>query len=184
MNSPFRLRLGADTLRKGGILAWPTEAVFGIGCDPLNPRAVRRLLAVKQRPLSKGLILVAANFQQLLPFIQPLPEAQMRPVLNSWPGPNTWLLPASTNTPFWITGSSELVAVRVTAHQATSALCLAFGGALTSTSANRSGYRPARSAMEVRLRCPGTDAILHGDTGRLSRPTPIRNALTGEVIRS
>ncbi|WP_457665639.1 Sua5/YciO/YrdC/YwlC family protein [Thiolapillus sp.] len=183
MSSPFRLRLGADTLRKGGILAWPTEAVFGIGCDPLNPRAVQRLLKLKQRPLSKGLILVGANFQQLLPFIQVLPEAQMRPVLESWPGPNTWLLPASPDAPFWITGASALVAVRVTAHPVARALCLAFGGALTSTSANRSGHRPARSALEVRLRCPGTDDILHGHTGGLSRPTPIRNALTGEVIR-
>jgi len=183
MGSPFQLRLGADTLRKGGVLAWPTEAIYGIGCDPLNPHAVQRLLALKQRPLSKGFILVAANLDQLLPFIEPPPEAQMQTVLNSWPGPHTWLLPASPQTPVRITGGTGMVAVRVTAHPIARNLCLAFGGALTSTSANRSGHPPARTALEVRLRCPGTDTILHGSTGGLLNPTPIRNPLSDEVIR-
>ncbi len=183
MCSPFQLRLAAETLRKGGILAWPTEAVYGIGCDPLNPHAVQRLLALKQRPLSKGLILVTANLDQLLPFIEPPPEAQMQTVLDSWPGPHTWLLPASAQTPAWITGDTGMVAVRVTAHPVARNLCLAFGGALTSTSANRSARPPARNALEARLRCPGTDTILHGPTGGQRNPTPIRNALSGEVLR-
>ncbi|WP_456377402.1 L-threonylcarbamoyladenylate synthase [Thiolapillus sp.] len=183
MPSPFQLRLAAATLRKGGVLAWPTEAIYGIGCDPLNPHAVRRLLALKQRSLSKGLILTGASYEQLLPFIDPLPDALMQPVLQSWPGPHTWLLPAAPQTPFWVTGGSKLVAVRVTAHPLFHELCLAFGGALTSTSANRSGHSPAGNALEVRLRCPGTNAILHGQLGTLTRPTTIRNALTGEVIR-
>ncbi len=183
MRSPFQLRLAAETLRKGGILAWPTEAIYGIGCDPLNPHAVQRLLALKQRPLSKGLILVTANLDQLLPFIELPPEAQMQTVLDSWPGPHTWLLPASAQTPVWITGGTGMVAVRVTAHPVTRNLCLAFGGALTSTSANRSARPPAKNALEVRLRCPGTNTILHGPTGGLRNPTPIRNALSGEVIR-
>ncbi len=183
MASPFQLRLAADTLRKGGVLAWPTEAIWGIGCDPLNPHAVQRLLDIKQRSPSRGLILMAADYAQILPFIRPLPPERMQAVLDSWPGPHTWLLPASPQTPGWITGGSELVAVRVTAHALSRDLCRAFGGALVSTSANRSGRPPARSALEVRLRCPGTHGLLHGPTGRLDAPTPIKNALTGEVIR-
>ena len=182
MSSPFKLRLAADTLRRGGVLAWPTEAVWGIGCDPLNPHAVQRLLDIKQRSPSKGLILMAGDYAQILPFILPLPRERMQAVLDSWPGPHTWLLPASPQTPGWITGGSDLVAVRVTAHPLSRNLCRAFGGALVSTSANRSGHPPARSALEVLLRCPGSDTLLHGPTGGLGAPTPIRNALTGEIL--
>ncbi|WP_457674011.1 L-threonylcarbamoyladenylate synthase [Thiolapillus sp.] len=183
MASPFQLRLAADTLRRGGVLAWPTEAIWGIGCDPLNPHAVQRLLDIKQRSPAKGLILMAAEYHQILPFLRPLPEKEMQAVLASWPGPHTWLLPASPKTPDWITGGSDLVAARVTAHPLSQALCRAFGGALVSTSANRSGHPPARNALEVLRRCPGSDALLHGATGGRNTPTEIRNALTGEVIR-
>ncbi len=179
----FQLRLAADKLRQGAVVAWPTEAVFGIGCDPLNPQAIARLLKIKHRPLSKGLILIAADFSQLHPYVEPLPGGQMNKVLASWPGPYTWLLPASVYTPDWITGGSELVAVRITAHPVARALCQSFGGALTSTSANRSGQRPALNALQVPLRCPGVENVLHGATGSLLQPTPIRNALSGEVIR-
>ena len=183
MATPFQLRLAADILRGGGVLAWPTEAIWGMGCDPLNPHAIQRLLAIKQRSPSKGLILMAGDYAQILPFILPLPPGRMQAVRDSWPGPHTWLLPANPNTPDWITGGSELVAVRVTAHPLSRDLCQAFGGALVSTSANRSGHPPARSALEVLLRCPGTHGLLHGSTGDLDAPTPIKNALTNEVIR-
>jgi L-threonylcarbamoyladenylate synthase len=181
--SGFHLRLAAEKLRQGAVLASPTEAVFGISCDPLNPHAVAQLLRIKQRPQSRGLILIAASFQQLQPYVLSLPKDRMKPVLTSWPGPNTWLLPASAQTPDWITGESDLVAVRVTAHPVAKALCLAFGGALTSSSANRSGQHPARNALQVHLRCAGMANIIHGKTGNLQQPTTIRNALTGEVLR-
>ncbi|BAO43347.1 Sua5/YciO/YrdC/YwlC family protein [Thiolapillus brandeum] len=184
MASPFQLRLAAHLLRQGSVAAWPTEAIWGIGCDPLNPRAVKRLADLKQRSLSKGLILTGASYAQILPYIQPLPQQQMQAVLSSWPGPHTWLLPASPAAPSWITGNSTLVAVRVSAHPLTRDLCLAFGGALTSTSANLSGHPPGRTALQVRRRCPGVDILLHGSTGGLRNPTPIRNALDGKVIRS
>ncbi|HID45602.1 MAG TPA: tRNA threonylcarbamoyladenosine biosynthesis protein RimN [Chromatiaceae bacterium] len=183
MSSAFQLRLAAYRLHRGGVVAYPTEAIYGLGCDPLNRRAVARLLDIKQRPLSKGLILVAAGFEQLVPFIEPLPEERMQAVLESWPGPNTWLLPAANTTPRWLTGGRDNIAVRVTAHSLAADLCRAFGGAIVSTSANRSGYAPAKTALEVRLRCPGTDIVLHGSTGDNTQPTTIRNALTGEVIR-
>lgn len=183
MPSPFQLREGARLLHAGGVLAYPTEAVYGLGCDPLNAVAVQHLLTLKQRAAGKGLILIAADFEQLKPFVQPCSEQAMARLRATWPGPVTWLLPATDEVPEWLSGDSAKIAVRVTAHPVASALCRAFGGALVSTSANLTGRQPARSALQVRLRCPGADAILCGSLGRLRRPTPISDAETGEPIR-
>lgn len=184
MPSAFQYRMAARLLHQGGILAYPTEAVYGLGCHPLDPQAVSRLLTLKQRPLNKGLILVAANWEQLQPFVGPLEAALLTPVLGSWPGPHTWLLPAAPDLPVWINGGGDRLAVRVTAHPPARKLCQHFGGPLVSTSANLSGRPPARTPLQVRLRCPGTDRILCGPTGGLDKPTLIRDALSGKVIRA
>ncbi len=181
--SAFRLRQAAHCLRQGGIVAYPTEAIYGLGCDPLNRKAVDRLLTLKQRPLSKGLILIAERFEQLIPYMGDLPREKLDTAMESWPGPHTWLLPASKNTPGWLTGGRNSIALRVTAHPVAAGLCRTFGGAIVSTSANLSGKQPAKTPLQVRLRCPGTDDILHGSTGPEQQPTRIRNALTGKVIR-
>ena len=183
MTPPFMLREAVRLLRRGGILAYPTEAVYGLGCDPLDPLAVERLLELKRRPVGKGLILIAAELPQLYPYIARSGDGVPDAVLGSWPGPNTWLLPAAPHLPWWISGGREKVAVRVTAHPLAAELCRAFGGPLVSTSANLAGRPPARTPLQVRLRCPGTDLILHGATGGLEKPTPIRDALTGETLR-
>ena len=179
----FALHRAVRVLRAGGVIAYPTEAVYGLGCDPLNRQAVDRLLAIKQRPLSKGLILIASRFDQLAPFVQRLPDALRRRLDETWPGPVTWLLPANPATPRWLRGEHASLAVRVTAHPLAAALCDSFGGAIVSTSANPSGRPPARSALQVRLRCPGVDLVMHGATGGLMRPTAIRDAITGRVLR-
>jgi len=181
---PWKLREAARCIRQGGLIAYPTEAVYGLGCDPLNRDAIERLLRLKNRPLEKGLILIAANFEQLLPFVRPLQSNLMQPVFDSWPGPNTWLLPARASTPAWLTGAHDSLAVRVTAHPIASALCRACHSPLVSTSANLSNHPPARQALRVRLTIPaGIDCILNGPLGELERPTRIRDALSGEQIR-
>ena len=181
----FLLREAARAIRQGGLVAYPTEGVYGLGCDPWNPLAVERLLRLKSRSMTKGLILLAAGWADLVPFMSPLPVAERDRVLASWPGAITWLLPASPQAPLWLTGGGDRVAMRVTAHPVAAALCRACGKALVSTSANRSGQPPARSALAVRRRfLPGTlDVILHGALGGLSRPTPIRDAVTGVWLR-
>lgn len=179
----FRLRFAADALHSGEVIAYPTEAVYGLGCDPLNPDAVQRLLAIKQRDIDKGLILIASEFDQLRPFILPLPETARKQVEASWPGPCTWLCPATAATPAWIRGQHSSIAVRVTAHPLAAALCAAFGGPIVSTSANTSARPPARSALQARLRCPGVDRIVPGCTGGQSKPTTIRDVLTGTTLR-
>ncbi|HOP17149.1 MAG: threonylcarbamoyl-AMP synthase [Chromatiaceae bacterium] len=180
----FSLHRAARILRDGGIVAYPTEAVYGLGCDPLNGDAVHRLLALKQRPVEKGLILIASHVDQLTPFILPVTDTVRARLDQTWPGPATWLLPANPATPTWLRGRHTSIAVRVTAHPLAAALCEAFGAPIVSTSANASGRPPARSALQARLRCPGIDLVLSGTTGGLRRPTPIRDALSGEVLRA
>lgn len=180
----LRLQRLAAVLRGGGVVAYPTEAVYGLGCDPLAPAAVDRLLALKGRAAAKGLILIAAERAQLMPYLAPLTPEQQQRLDASWPGPVTWLVPCSAATPDWLTGGRDTLAVRVTAHEPAAALCRAFGGALVSTSANRSGGEPARSALRSRLIFgPELDAVLHGPVGGLARPTEIRDLRTGVVVR-
>lgn len=171
-------------LHAGGLIAYPTEAVYGLGCDPMNQGAVQRLLRLKQRPWQKGVILIAASIEQLQPYIQPIDPACQCKLDATWPGPNTWLIPASDDCPEWIRGSHTTVAVRVTAHPLVRGLCHAFGGAIVSTSANHAGKPPARSPLQV-MQALGAevDYCLHGALGGQSNPTAIRDLLTGQLLR-
>ncbi len=180
----YVLRRAAAWVRHGGVVAYPTEAVYGLGCDPLNPAAFERLLAIKGRDAGKGVILIAASPAQLAPYLSALPAAREAEILAAWPGPVTWILPAAPGVPDWLTGGRATLAVRVTAHPVAAALCRACGMALVSTSANRSGRAPARSGLQVRLRLgERLDFVVPGSVGSRRRPTTIKNALTGEVIR-
>jgi L-threonylcarbamoyladenylate synthase len=176
----------AEVIRSGGIVAYPTEAVWGLGCDPFDEGAVHRLLAIKQRPVEKGLILIAATLEQLKPLIDvaAVPTDRLTEVLSSWPGPHTWVMPATAQAPRWITGMHRGIAVRVSEHPVVIGLCQAYGGALVSTSANLSG-KPAvsdRDALDPLL-LPRVDAVVAGHTGGLASPTVIRDALTGQSLR-
>lgn len=174
------LRHAAHVIRAGGIVAYATEHCFGLGCDPMNERAVTRLFAIKHRPPGKGVILLAADAEQLAPYVASIPAR----AANTWPGPYTWLLEPRLHVPRWITGVHARVAVRVTAHPQAAQLCRAAGMAIVSTSANRTGERPARSHREVLRRFGAAiDYALPGRVGELDRPTPIRDAATGESIR-
>lgn len=183
---PMQVDAAARILRRGGIIAYPTEAVWGLGCDPRNEAAVLRLLDIKQRDMAKGLILIAGDESQLAPFIDmaALTHTQQASVRESWPGPNTWVVPASTDAPCWITGAHERIAVRVSAHPDVIALCKAFGGAIVSTSANLAGMPAvhARDALDPRL-LARLDGVLDGETGGREAPSLIRDARSGAVLR-
>lgn len=184
---PLPPAFAASALRRGCILAYPTEGVWGLGCDPQDAAAVQRLLAVKQRDIAKGMILIAGGEAQLAPFVdmQALGAASHQAVRDSWPGPHTWIVPASHDAPRWITGDHDGIAVRVSAHPQVVALCAAFGGALVSTSANLSGQAAPRSraALDPALLAL-LDGVLDGETGGLAQATPIRDARTGAVLRA
>lgn len=179
-----QLRRAVYHLRRGGVIAYPTEAVYGLGCDPAKRCAVLRLLKLKQRSPHKGLILVAADFAQLAPYIKPLSSELREQVLASWPGRITWLLPARRSVPSWLRGKHDSLAVRVSSHPLVAALCRQWRGALVSTSANRSGRRSARNAAQVRQQFRDSlDYILNFPTGGAAAPSEIRDALSGRVVR-
>ncbi len=181
----LRIHLAANQLHGGAVLACPTEAIWGLSCDPFNAAAVARLLQIKRRPVEKGLIIVAASEDQLADLLATLPAAQQATLAASWPGPHTWLLDNHGVFPAWITGASTKVAVRVTAHPVLQAVCRAFGGPLVSTSANLAGHPPARSAVMVRARLGDRiDGVIAGETGGARKPTVIRDLASGEVRRS
>ncbi|SFM53219.1 L-threonylcarbamoyladenylate synthase [Ectothiorhodospira mobilis] len=180
----LRPRAAAAVIRSGGVVAYPTEAVYGLGCAPCNRTAVQRLLRIKGRAQAKGLILVAADPAQLTPFLAPVDPALQDRALATWPGPVTWLWPAAPHTPRWLTGDHDTLAVRVTDHPLAAALCRHAGTALVSTSANRSDAPPCRHAQAVDDTLGhGLDLILAGDTGGRDRPSEIRDLGSGRVLR-
>jgi L-threonylcarbamoyladenylate synthase len=181
---PLRLRAAVNALQDGGVIACPTEAVWGLSCDPANALAVERLLAIKGRPLAKGLILVAGSQSQLNFLLAGLSDEQVTRLSASWPGPTTWLLPHRGRVPLWVHGEHDTVAVRVTDHPVLRTLCLAWGGPLVSTSANPAGARPARQSFQVRRYFGDRlDYLLPGTVGGAGRPTGIRDLVSKQVIR-
>lgn len=168
------------------MIAYPTEAVFGLGCDPQQQDSIKKLLKIKQRAADKGLILIASDISQILPYIEitELSDDMWKQVQSTWPGPVTWVLPAKTNVSELIRGKHTTIAVRVSAHPLVMKLCDAFGHALISTSANRSEQQPARTVDEVgTIFGEQVDYIVDGDVGELRQPTEIRDARSGKIIR-
>jgi L-threonylcarbamoyladenylate synthase len=182
---PLHLRAAVSALRHGGVIACPTEAVWGLSCDPDDEQAVARLLALKRRQLGKGLILVAATQQQFGFLLADLPREQRDTLAASWPGPATWLIPHRGRVPSWIHGVHDTVAVRVSEHPAIRSLCLAWRGPLVSTSANPAGAQaPVESFQVRRYFRDRMDYLMPGTVGGSGRPTTIRELASGEIIRA
>lgn len=170
---------------QGEVFAYPTEAVFGLGCDPDNEVAVHKILAVKQRPVEKGMILIADNYSQLLPYVddQAIPPQLRTSIFSSWPGHNTWLLPKNPHTPYFLSGDSELIAVRVSAHPGVKQLCQHLGKPLVSTSANPAGVEPALNHEQLRQYFGSQLLVIEGELGGAHKPSIILHGLTGQIMR-
>jgi L-threonylcarbamoyladenylate synthase len=183
--SDWRIRYAAHILKQGGVIAYPTEAVYGLGCLPHHLTAVQKVLDLKQRPWEKGLILVADAFERLVPYIEPLEQAVLDKLHASWPGPNTWIVPTPATTSRLIRGQFESVAVRVTEHPVIRKLCQQCKSPLISTSANLSGQHMTYSGFQVRLQFhEQLDFIVNAPLGSSNRPSTIRDALTNKEIRA
>ena len=175
--------MAARAIDKGGVIAYPTEAVFGLGCSPWNFAAIDRLAWLKRRPKSKGFIVVAASAPQLKRIVDFSRLDNLAEILDTWPGPFTWVMPALPPVPQAIRGDNGEIAVRVSAHPVVQHLCR-ICGPIISTSANPASNRPARSEQAVRKYFgDDLDYILPGKLGSESTPTEIRHALSGRVIR-
>lgn len=183
--SPWKLRQFAHLFFAGGVFAYPTESVYGLGCDPWNYEAVFRLLKIKQRAPSKGVILIASGIDQLTPFISLRKSSDWKRLAMVRRSPTTWIVPVSEATPWWIRGGHQSVAVRITDFPPVVELCNHVGSPLVSTSANLAGHPPQRSAVSVR-RSLGKqlDAVISGETGGFLLPSEIRDFYSGQVIRA
>jgi len=182
-----RLQQAARIIHQGGVVAYPTEAVYGLGCDPANRDAVAKILRMKRRAAAKGVILIASTIEQLTPYVafSRLDEETFQQIKASWPGATTWLIPAKPQTPAWLRGRHQTLAVRITDHPIAKGLCHAVGGAIVSTSANISNHPPATSAKECRfIFRQQLDHIVNGSVDHDASPSTIRDALSGQTIRA
>lgn len=181
---PFSSHQLAAHLRRGGLIAYPTESCYGLGCDPRNRKAVIDLLKLKQRPQRKGLILIASRYHQLAPYLQARTPAEQVRLAVDGAQAITYLMPARQSCPRWVRGAHDSLAVRITAHPQSAALCRALNMALVSTSANRSGDLPARSYADCCRRFGRKVRVLPGRVGRRRRPSTIIEWASGKLIRS
>lgn len=164
------------------VIAYPTESCYGLGCDPRSRKAVLRILKLKRRPQSKGLILIASHPRQLTRYVT---KDALKAALASgfWPGPVTLLLPVSKQCPPWLRGKHATLAVRMTAYQPAARLCKKYGSALVSTSANRSGQRALKQGRHVARVFGRQVRVIHGKIGKSNRPSVIRDLVTGRILR-
>ena len=183
--SAWQLQRARNTILEGGVIAYPTEAVWGLGCDPWDIQAVERILDLKHRPMDKGMILVAGSVEQVRFLLDPLPVELQRAAEQHWPGPVTCLLPdVEQQVPEWVRGRHSAIAVRVSDHPVVRALCGAAGMPLVSTSCNPAGRQPARYPWQVRRYFGNQlDQIVPGALGGRRNPSQIIDIVTGQQLR-
>ncbi len=182
MSSPLQIRQAASAIRNEGVICYPTESVFGLGCDPLSYEAVDIILQLKQRPVDKGLILIASRIEQLAPYV--LLSSAQRTQLLEQTSPITWLVSKSAVTPPWISGQHSKVAIRLSKHPVVQALCDQLNSAIVSTSANPSTQTAAKTLLRVKQYFPDElDYYLNGELGDVGNATPIIDMQSGAIIR-
>lgn len=174
----------AELLAQQAVVAYPTESVWGLGCDPWSAPAVEKILQLKKRNVDKGLILIADCMERFEPFLAGLEEQHLRRFREPTAKPTTWLVPNNGSAPLWITGGRDTLALRVTQHPVAAALCKLVGGPLVSTSANPQGLPAAVSASEVASYFGATiDLKVPGSVGSSAKPSEIRYLISGDVVR-
>ena len=178
------IKQAVDVVQAGGIIAYPTESVFGLGCDPDNQQAVEKLLAIKQRDAAKGLILIASHVQQILPLIQPIDALDLARALKTWPGHYTWVFPKTKQVSALVSGKFDTIAVRVSKHPIVKELCDKLNKPLVSTSANRSNHTEFSSIKQIKA-CfnDKIDFYLDAELGKNAKPSTIIDAHTQEIFR-
>lgn len=187
MATPFHLRQSANIIRSGGVIVYPTETLYGLGCDPYCHEAVERIYTIKQRPAGKGMILVAGTLEQLDEYIEVRDESDRHKLL---PGdvPTSWVVPANRHAPAWLV-TNGTIAVRISTQPVVIELCNRLGHALTSTSANISGHRPGLSPLALHRDFDGkVDAFVIPDASQQARmsgrPSKVRALHSDTVYRT
>jgi L-threonylcarbamoyladenylate synthase len=185
LNASDDLQPIVPVLQQGGIIAYPTEAVFGLSCDPFNPQAVNKLCQLKQRAPEKSFILLINDYQQFDYCSQPLAEPILHNIRASWPGPITWVVPASKHIPAILCGPQHTIALRMSAFPLIQKILHVWGKPMISTSANLAGCAPAKTTQEILATFDQKiDLLINGETGKRNKPSEIRDALTGKTLRA
>ncbi len=184
MGKQLNINSAVDAIANGQVIAYPTEAIYGLGCNPNNVQAVQAVLDLKARDANKGLILIASRWEQLIPYVTKPEPIQLQKALDTWPGPVTWVLPAHPSLDALLTGGRSTIAVRVTDHPVVIDLCNACNHPLVSTSANISGQAPVNSGSEIAAMFGDAIAgVVEGELGGLTSATSIYDMQTGAQIR-
>jgi len=171
-------------LQAGSVIAYPTEGVWGLGCDPSNKQAVLKILELKQRPFKKGMILVADSVDRLAPYLQDLPSSERLLPKNSQGRAITWVVNHGGKAPDWISGGRASLAVRISQHPVVCTLCQSAQMPLVSTSANPSSMPSAITEQEVSAYFPkGVDLIVSGALGGQNGASEIRDFASGDILR-
>jgi L-threonylcarbamoyladenylate synthase len=184
MCESWHIREAVRRVANGGIIAYPTETLYGLGCDPFNGPTVLRLLTLKQRSIEQGLILVASHFGQVESLLADMPPATRKRVMYAGRQPVTWVLPCLPDVPYWMRGRHDTLAIRITTHPVAAGLCDRWAGPLVSTSANIHGRRPATGPLSVHKAFHDQlDYVLHDLAVAANRPSEIRDGITGAILR-
>lgn len=171
-------------INTGGIVAYPTESVFGLGGDAANEQVAGRIINLKQRVFSKGLITIISDLDQVLGWLDHDYKSHWAKALDCWPAAVTWLFPAGEQAPAWLTGGGQRIALRIPDHPVARELCNLSGKALISSSANRSGDPPAVTSAEVIEQFSDQiDAIVDRQCGSRVEPSQIRDLTSGNSVR-
>ncbi len=179
------IAVACHIVRRGGVIAYPTEGVFGLGCDPFQRAAVQRILAIKNRAAEKGLILVADNITRFNSLFGEISQNNYQLMTDSWPGPQTWVVPHDGNLPYWITGGRATVAIRVSAHPTVAQLCEKLQSPLVSTSANRSGKSALTTQLQVRSQLHNDiDYLVPGHVSSPGKASQITDLISGASLRT
>ncbi len=171
---------------QGGVVAYPTETVWGLGCDPYSEQAVHQILELKSRPVEKGLILISGSAEHFDSLLSPLDSELRERFLQPTDVPTTWLVPdIRDQIPRWVKGQHNSVALRVSQHSVVQGICSRLGHAIVSTSANPAGLVPAKTLLDLRRYFNARlDAVIPGSLGGFNKPSMIKDLESGQIIRS
>ena len=182
MASDFSIRHAAHIIKHGGIIAYPTDTIYGLGCDPYNPDAVEKINAIKQRPSNKQFILLAANINQIRPLI--LIEKKQEKIITENNQATSWIVKASPSAPPWLVGDNKTLCIRISKHDEVQRLCKTLGHAIISTSANLSGKKTAQNALELhKFFHHHVEKILVANKKQHSKASKIIRLCDNQVIR-
>jgi len=182
--SPRALNRLGHAVSAGAVIGYPTDTIWGFGCDPLNFASVAHILQIKNRSPDKGLILLSSRLEFCSPYIE-IDSAQRELLLSPCARPTTWLVSASELCPWWIHGIYSTVAIRLCEHPLLEVLCGQLKAPLISTSANRAGRSTVRNALQLRLQFGAElDCIVTGFNAGSGCPSEIKSLARGTTLTS